>query len=196
MGFWLKNSRPAYALLSEWVKKTKILNQDESLKELARRYFSSHGPASLEDFEWWSGLSLNDSKKALEYNRSDLTSETFGNQTYWFENAFTRRTSITDKLYLLPAYDDFLISYRDRRAPLTFKNQKGVVSKNGVFYPTIVLNGRVIGIWKYAVKNDRVTIEINPFEKQNSGNDYDFSGASAQFADFIDKKAEIVNFKK
>jgi hypothetical protein len=58
------------------------------------------------------------------------------------------------------------------------------------------LNGKVIGTWKYAVKNERVIIEINLFEKHNSENDYDFSGASAQFADFIDKKAEILNLKK
>ncbi len=192
----LINSRPAYTLLSEWVKKTKTLSRDEALKELAGRYFSSRGPASLQDFKWWSGLSLNDSKKALDYNRPDLNSETSGDQTYWFNNTYANRTSISDKVYLLPAYDEFLISYRDRRASLPFTNQKGIVSNNGIFYPTIVLNGQVIGTWKHIAKNDRVIVEIKFFDKNRSERDIDFSDVSSPFANFIDKKAEIISLKK
>ena len=45
-----------YALLEERVPAAKMTDRDEALAELTRRYFKSHGPATLQDFVWWSGL--------------------------------------------------------------------------------------------------------------------------------------------
>ena len=80
----LKEKKLTYALFPEWIRNIKTLARDEALKELAIRYFSSHGPAALEDFTWWSGLSARDSKLALEFAKSGLHSESIENKTYWF----------------------------------------------------------------------------------------------------------------
>ncbi len=39
-----------FALLDEWLPKTKPKLHEEALAELARRYFTSRGPATLKDF--------------------------------------------------------------------------------------------------------------------------------------------------
>ena len=39
----------------------------------------------------------------------------------------------------------------------------GIVSTNGIFFPTIVLDGRVAGTWKRELKKDSVIITLSPF---------------------------------
>jgi len=62
----MKGKNQTYALLEERVKKTKQIAREEALAKLAIRYFTSHCPATVEDFIWWSGLNITDGKHALE----------------------------------------------------------------------------------------------------------------------------------
>ena len=71
-------------LLDEWIPKSKTLSRENALGELALRYFDSHGPSTLQDFRWWSGLTDYDALKGLDKNKSKLVSEDVNNQTYWF----------------------------------------------------------------------------------------------------------------
>ena len=64
-------------------------------------------------------------------------------------------------VYLLPAFDEFIISYKDRRAALPFENHIKAVSNNGIFRPVIVVNGQVVGIWKRTTKKDKVMVETD-----------------------------------
>ena len=156
----VKSNKQTYALLPERVKQVKTLEHDEALAELARRYFTSRGPATLQDFVWWSGLPVSESRKALAMIKPDFIDETIDNQIYWFANSFSVSGFDRDLLYLLPAFDEFLISYKDRSASLPFEDQKKAVSSNGIFYPIIVLNGQVIGTWKRTIRKDKVMVEI------------------------------------
>src|SRR5438132_5983799 len=58
--------QPTFVLLDERVPPATMLDRDEALAELAKRYFTSHGPASLQDFAWWSGLPLRDVRAGAE----------------------------------------------------------------------------------------------------------------------------------
>lgn len=78
-----------------------------------------------------------------------LISEMVGEQTYWY---LAPPKTATAGTHLLPAYDEFIISYKDRSAALTFEKQNKAVSDNGVFRPMVV-NGEVIGIWAIAMKS-------------------------------------------
>ncbi len=126
--------------------KPEPLTKEEALEKLARRYFSSCCPATLQDFAWWSGLSLIDARIALEMVKADLVSEMIDSQTYW-----------------LPAYDEFLISYKNRTASFLYVNDNKVISSNGIFRPVIVVNGQVAGIWKRTIKNDEVIVKSELF---------------------------------
>lgn len=163
-----KNGTPTYAILEEWVPNKNKKSGNESLKELAKRYFSSHGPATVQDFSWWSGLTTADSRLALDLNRSDLISDKFENQTYWFADSGCN-LKLTDKdFYLLPAYDEFLIGYRDRTASLSLVHNRKAISDNGVFYPTIVSGGQISGTWKRSIKGNHIILTFN-FFKNGSG---------------------------
>lgn len=183
--------KPTYALLTERVPKTKTLKRDEALAQLAKRYFTSHGPATLQDFSWWSGLSVADSKNALEMVKSNFVSETIDKQTYWVTNSFTIPNPNKDLVNLLPAFDEFIISYKDRTASLPHENHIKAVSNNGIFRPVIVINGQVIGIWKRAIIKNNVVLETTYFQPINKAMHKFVEEAFMAYAGFLNKKVMI-----
>ena len=187
-----KNEKPTYAVLEEWVPEHKKTNRDEALRELAKRYFTSHGPASIHDFHWWSGLSMSDVKLSLDYNKDNLITEIIQNKTYWMANDYIKPKPDFNEINLLPAYDEFLISYRDRTATLSLIENKKVISNNGLFYPTILQNGHVIGTWKRNVKNDTVFVTINLFKPDNLYLGDMLTKSLTRYSNFINKKIELI----
>ena len=158
-----KAGKQTYALLAERVPVKKLLNREEAAAELARRYFTSHGPATLPDFAWWSGLPVKECRKAIEAIKTDFVTEIIDGETYFFYPALSIPNIENEAVYLLPAYDEFIISYKNRAATLTFESHLKVVSNNGFFRPVIVHKGQVIGVWKRSIKKDNAILETEYF---------------------------------
>ncbi len=154
--------KQTYALLEKRVAKKKILGREKSLAVLAQRYFSSHAPATVQDFSWWSGLSMTDARNALDMIKSKLVTKTINGNTYWLPDSFSLPQK-NNSIFLLPAYDEFLISYADRSASIAEKHQRVSVSANGIFHPPIVIDGRVTGLWKRTIEKKRLVVETNFF---------------------------------
>ena len=150
-------------MLNQYVPKGKSMKKDEALSELARRYFSSRGPALLEDFAWWSGLKLSDAKIALETASSRLTSETIEGKRYWMPQSTPENGKELATAFLLPAFDEYILGYSDRTVTLEQPHFKKAVSNNGIFYPTIIFNGKVVGTWKHSFKENNIVIRLSPF---------------------------------
>lgn len=189
----ISNNKPTYALLSERVPYKKILTREESLGELAKRYFISHCPATEGDFSWWSGLSLKDARRGLELVKSDFISEKLGEKIYWLNQNSALLRKNNPSVYLLPAYDEFLISYRDRNVSLSAVNNKRTVSANGIFRPVLVVNGQVSGLWKRSTVKNKVIIEITLFRENNLGLLQIIEGKVSEYGRFLNKETEIVH---
>ena len=104
-----------FVLLDEWIPKTRIMGRDNALAELAFRYFNSHGPSTLQDFRWWSGLTDSDARTGLDKNRSKLVSEDIKNQTYWFSSNIKDTDDSYPTSQLLPNFDEYIVGYKDRK---------------------------------------------------------------------------------
>lgn len=191
----LHNGKITYSLLSERVPKKKTLTKDESLAELAKRYFTSHAPAAIKDFRWWSGLTLNDIRKALDFVKSDIISEKVDSETYFLPYNFNGKIKTDESIYLLPAFDEFLISYANRDASLAQVNNKKAISNNGMFHPVIVYKGQVIGLWKRMLKKDKVIINIELFRTLNKTSQVKIEKRAEKYGDFLEKKVEKIEFK-
>jgi hypothetical protein len=188
-GKQVKN-KPAYALLEERVPvKNRKTGRDEALQELGKRYFITRGPATVSDFSWWSGLSLRESRIALGLNKNLLVSHSLNGQDYWFAETDFREEKTIDS-FLLPSYDEFLLSYHDRSAIMQVNENGRVASNNGMFYPVILLNGKVAGIWKRNIKNEKAVIELDPFEKE-TGLVNTLDKTIAKYSAFISRKPEV-----
>lgn len=186
-----RNKNQTYALLGERVAKPASLNRDEALAKLAKTYFQSHGPATLADFTWWSGLTVAETRHALEMVRADFVTEIIDKQNYWMSNSISIEGS-TRSAYLLPAFDEFLISYKDRSAAIALDKQSRAFTKNGIFKPVIVESGQVSGTWKRTIKKDKVIIETDHFKPQSEASRRRIEKAAKFFGDFLGKKVEIL----
>lgn len=142
-----------FALLDEWVPTSRSLDREAALAELAVRYFTSHGPATLRDFCWWAGITAKDAKDALQEARPRLTTWDNDDTTYWWRETALPRARPHPSLNLLPAFDEYTVGYADREALAATRR-----SKMSLLSPSVLLNGRVIGTWKRTFTKDRVTV--------------------------------------
>jgi hypothetical protein len=186
-----KAGKQTYALLEERVPNKKYFTKDEALAKLAKTYLTSRCPATLQDFVWWSGLSVSDAKHAADMVEPDFILETINGQTYWFTNSYSIPETGKDLVYLLPAYDEFVISYKDRSASLPFENLNIMVSNNGIFRPIIVVNGQVQGIWKRKIIKDNIIVEVDLFEQPRKISKSLIKEASLQYEQYLGKKIEM-----
>lgn len=95
---------------------------------------------------------------------------------------------------ILPAFDEFIISYKNRTAILPSKHLERTISANGIFWPVILLNGQVIGKWKRTIKKDKALIEIELFQPQNKTVRTRIEKASEEISRFLNKET-VVNYK-
>jgi hypothetical protein len=149
-----------YALLKERVPEFPTRGQEAAIAELTTRYFRSRGPATLQDFSWWSGFSLSQAKRGLEMNKDKLACEVVNGQAYWFSADKTAHTPLRSSIILLPAFDEYAVAYRDRSDVLDpFYNKR---SANGL-KPVIVINGRIAGTWRRVIQKEEAPVETSPF---------------------------------
>ena len=150
-----------YALLEERVPKTNVLARDQALAELARRYFTSRGPATLQDFAWWSGLTTADARAGVEMAGDDLGREVIGGSVCWLPSSTRAVSRQAGTAHLLPVYDEYLVAYKDRAAVLDPRYSKR--GSNVIFDATIVVNGRVVGTWKRTPSEKDILVTLKPF---------------------------------
>lgn len=160
-----KGNKITYALLDERVKNNHHLTRDEYLIKLARIFFTTRGPASVNDFVWWSGLTISDARKSLEMIRQKMNSIQLNSQIYWFYRPSTQNLHSTDRVYLLPAFDEFLISYKDRSMVLISESHRKIISQNGMFRAIIVYEAKIIGIWKRISGNNFLDLQMTYFDR-------------------------------
>jgi len=196
-----RDGKPTYALLAERVKKPSLPTREEALYMLARRYFLSHGPATTEDFIWWSGLPVRDAKRAVEALTSGVNSgfsvANIGPRSFLVpDGAYGAASERGDSAcaHLLPAYDEFIISYRDRSDAIPRQDHfRKAVSNNGVFRPVIVVDGTVRGIWKRSVRKQSVEIKTEFFETPSPAVLAAAEEKSALFGAFLGKTPDLVH---
>ncbi len=173
-----------FALLDEWLPPTPPRSREESLAELARRYFTSHGPATVRDFAWWSGLAAADAALALAMVKSELLAVTLENRTYWQSSgAATARAS--RGCHLLPAYDEYTVAYQDRGAVLSSDIAARADSGHGIFHPPIVIDGQIAGTWSRALGKKSVAITCRLFAPVDRRQSQAIAAAAKRYADFL-----------
>ena len=153
-----------FALLDDWVPNPRVLERDEALGELALRYFRSHGPATDKDLARWSGLTLGDVRRGIAICGGRLTTLDLGGTTYHVAPETLALAAPPARVHLLPGFDEYMLGYGDRTAALAPEHSESIVpGGNGMFKPTIVVDGEVVGTWGRRVKADEMVIEPAPF---------------------------------
>jgi hypothetical protein len=181
-----------YALLEERVPQVKALTRDETPAELTKRYFATRGPATLQDFTWWSGLTMVDARNGIEMVKSQLGHEDINGQTYWFPESSSLRNVKSPTAYLLPNYDEYFIGFRDRSAIGEVARQANIQGNDpALFAHTIILNGQIVGGWKRTLEKSKVTVELSPLTKLNKPEKQAVVDAAERFGKFLGPAVEL-----
>ena len=175
-----------FVLMDEWLPAVPQRSREESLAELARRYFTSHGPATVRDFAWWSGLAAGDAAIALEMVAKELLAAKIDDQTYWQSPGVTTRAARC--CHLLPAYDEYTVAYQDRSAIMTSKVAARADAGHGIFYPPIVIDGQVAGTWSRTLQQDCVAITCRLFALADRRQRPALEAAARRYAKFLGLK--------
>ena len=182
-----------FALLDEWAPRAKRLTREEALAELARRYFTSHGPATLQDFIWWSGLTTADARAGLEASKQTLRREVLEGQTYWLSaSAPASRRDESTPANLLPAFDEYAVAYKDRAAVLHPSHIKQANAASAILCPTVIVNGRAVGTWKRTLKKNSVLIETSLWATLRKAERQAVATAARRYGEFLGLPAEVV----
>jgi hypothetical protein len=181
-----------YALLKERAPHAKTLDRDEALAELVRRYFTSHGPATVHDFVWWSGLTAADARVGLHMVGSYLQHEVVDGQTYWFSALPSPAKDRSQKTCLLPNYDEYLVGYTDRSIVFDASHTQKLDSRGNIlFHHTMVLDGRVVGTWKRTLTKERVILTPSLFFSLGRAETGAFALSANRYGAFLDRSATL-----
>jgi len=162
-----RGAEPTYVLLEDWVKPGTALPREDALAELARRYLAGHGPAAVEDFASWSGLPAADARTGLEAVGEELVEVAVAGRPAWLPRSRAGRldepSTPDDLVRLLPAFDPYLLGYRDRSLVVAPERERDVHPGGGVIRPAVLVDGRLAGTWRTRKRSSGLLVEVSPF---------------------------------
>lgn len=139
--------KATYALTADKLKYRSRMDKDEALTRLARKYFQSHQPATLEDFVWWSGLNISDCRRGIALLGDSIHVERFQGRDFYVTDDCRTRGFRKGKYLLIPPYDEYLIGYKSRDIVLPQEHQHRAHNNSGIFQPIIAHDGIICGNW-------------------------------------------------
>lgn len=144
----LQPMKATYALAENKVGPRKTIDRDEALMRLAKKYFQSRQPATLEDFVWWSGLGINDCRKGIALLGDYLHLEKWKRRAFYLTDDCRTRGFRKGQYLLIPPYDEYLIGYKSRDIVLRPELSHKAHNNSGIFQPIIAKDGVICGNWK------------------------------------------------
>ena len=184
-GTWGAGTRATYTTAERWLGEAQPLD----LSALFRRYLSAFGPASVMDFQTWSGMTglksqLSDELPNLTRYRSE-----YGETLYDLPDLPICEADSLASLRFLPEYDNVLISHKDRRRILPETHRKTVFASAGRVLSTVLIDGFVSGIWKAQRTKQEAALRVSLFKRQSSAVLKQIEDEGQRLIRFIDTKA-------
>lgn len=174
-----------YALLSERAPQARHLEHDQAVAELAGRFFLSRGPATVQDFAKWSGLTVTDARAGVEAVKSQLQHEQVDGQAYWRSPSTPAGHERAPAAVLLSIYDEYISGYKDRSAMVEPSYGAKLQALGNALTAIVVVDGQVVGTWKRTLKKDALVIETDIFASLTAAESRAVATAIDQYAAFL-----------
>lgn len=183
-----------FVALGPWVAAPEDLTRDDALAELAVRDFDSHGPANRKELGRWTALPAADVRRGIELAGERLTpvDTELGEMLLSTSVADTLDGTAMDppergrEVLLLPGFDEYVLGYGDRSTMMTPEQLQLVIpGRNGIFRPTVVDDGVVVGTWKRTVKKTRLDVAVSSFEHLNARQRKGVERAAGEYGRFL-----------
>lgn len=185
----------SFVLLDEWVPDPNRPDRDEALATIARRYFRSHGPTTRQDFVGWSGLTATDAKRGIAAAGEDLGTVRVAGAEMHLDRELLDTASSTvagGETVVLPGFDEYLLGYKDRSLMLDDGHKQAIIpGGNGIFQPTVVHDGRVVGTWKRSLTRTKVQVTVQPLVPLRKADRTRVEKAFEGYSRFVERVSEL-----
>jgi hypothetical protein len=181
----MRGKQHTYALTAERVAAPRTLTGDEALAELTRRYFSSHGPATVKDFAWWSSLTVAQIRRGLDLAGPALASATVDGLTLWYDPEVPGGPDDATTAHLLQCFDEYVVAYSDTKFAA---NLGGLVPAEdryrvNMLVNPVLLDGQIAGFWRRRPDGKGMVLDVDlatdPTAKQRTALDAELSRHTA-----------------
>ena len=177
-----------YARFDERVPQAKPLSRDEALAKLTRRYFTSHGPATLQDFVWWSGLTSGDAQQGIALAGRRLERVVINEKDHWI-GLCLQTSQPRHPVHLLPSFDEYTVAYKDRQA---FHDQASM-SAMGLLGPIVIVQGKMVGIWERTSDKKSAMLTLRLFKPLTRSADRAVARAVARYEAFLGTPVQTIH---
>lgn len=174
-GSW-KSDLCEYARFEDWLPDVELESIDpfDARVVLARQYFDTFGPATAEDFQWWSGCNKTETDRTLGALKGELVPIQVLRLTgdYFILNKNREQLlSYPDELpegaILLPAWDAYLMAYKRRERYLSRQWYDRIYDKGGNATSVVLLHGSVGGVWDMQEEKKQLIIKVALFNRSS-----------------------------
>jgi hypothetical protein len=188
-----RGKQHTYALLDDRAPKGRVLERAEAVAELTLRYFRSHGPAQVQDFVWWSGLTMADARAGIAAAGPALEHEVLDRTDFWSDAAAPRVNHKGPVAHLLPNFDEYTVGYRDRAGALhpDHSFDPTLFSFGSILSNIVTVDGRVRGAWRRAHDRDRVIVEIKTMRRMDRAESQAVEEAARRLGRFLGRAVVV-----
>jgi len=190
----LRGRKPTWALLDRWAPPPPrslagpaagAIDRSAAIAELARRYFTTRGPAALDDFVWWSGLTIAEARAGLDDVKASLVAETFAGRTMWRTDRRAQKMP-SPSVHLLPAFDEYFVAYRHRDAVVPPGQARRLNAGGGMLSPAVIVDGKIAGVWRRALgPKQTVVVTTSLFAPLSADQRAGVAEATRRYAQFL-----------
>ena len=186
-----------YALLDERVPPAKERERDESLGELATRYFTPRGPATIDDFAWWSGLTKADCKRAVQIAGEHLNHAVVDKREYWMPLTTGAVKAKSPLVRLLPSYDEYFIGLKDRSAIHRKLEGDDLRTANVlIFRHVVIIDGQIVAGWSWKPKGASTEVELKPLTRISESDQRLVTREVARFGAFLQTPTSLATLPR
>jgi hypothetical protein len=187
----LNGKQHTYALLEERAPDANRLSPDGALAELTLRYFTTHGPATIHDFRWWSSLKVSDIRRGLDFVTSQLEKEVVDGKEYWFSGRAPRSRPKSPVVHLLQAYDEYIVGYSETKHLLNLSGIARRLSDRTLYLGVVALDGQIAGHWKRTVSKGSVRLDVALYRPFKGARAAALQRAADTYGAFLGLPAEV-----
>jgi hypothetical protein len=192
-----RGKEQTFVLLDDFAPPGLDLDRPSALAAIAERFVRSHAPVSAHDLARWADLTVTDARAGLAAAQG-VVARTIGGRDLFVTEA-QLDAGIVDEdpteplpARALPGFDEFVLGYRDRTAQLDADHERLVVpGGNGMFYNTLVVDGRVVGTWRRRELARTVEVEATPFLRISAPDRRRLESCLTRFGEYVGKRIVI-----
>ena len=150
-----------------WLAEWEDVPGEQAEAWLLRRYLGAYGPAIVQDFAAWAGLSVRDARQIWQRLQPDMATITVeGKSAAVLESdlATIKAATLESQIvHLLPSFDVYLLGHRSKSHLVAAAYYKRVYRAAGWLSPVVLIDGRVAGVWSYTRRGKTLQVNVEPF---------------------------------